>query len=129
MRHFLALPFPVSHLTGGMVAPPREGCLVAPACPPQRLATSDPRALGPAVDLAPVTAKTDLHQPATTSTVVDPVAGLEHPNPAHRKAGQMGRDRGILQKGSFRARSRKRSHEGSGRTSPWAFTFPAAQSS
>lgn len=95
MRHFLLLSLAVGPLTGRVLAPALEGCLVASTGTPRGFPALDPGTSSVAVDVAMVTLRTDLHQPVTACAVENPVT-LDHPNSANRKAGQMGRDRGTL---------------------------------
>jgi len=104
MRHFLHLPFSVGYLARGVLTPPQEGRLVASTGTLQGLSTLDLGTSLLAVDVPVIASGTDLHQPVTPCAVVKPVTMLDHLNPAHRKAGQMGRDRGILRNGSSRTR-------------------------
>ena len=105
MRHFLHLPVSVGLLAGRVLTPPRESRLVASPGTLQGLATLDLGTALLAVDVPVIAPGTDLHQPVTPGAVVKPVTMLDHPNPTHRKAGQMGRGRGTLRNGSSRTRS------------------------
>ena len=81
-----------------MLALSTEGCLIASAGTLQRLPPLNISTTPVAVDVPVIAPVADLHQPMTECAVEYPVT-LDHSNPAHRKAGQMGRDRGILEKG------------------------------